>query len=300
MLYDKNEQRWLEHCRSRSYDELLRESRLIAEYRRRRHSRFYTDSQIDQEQAGVIGEIVVAKHFDFDPSPIVLANGSGPVDFRLSDGSTLDVKASWTREIPTKGQHKGGRLMVEKGHVGADIYCFARCFPDDDLGASAVLVGWAGSAQVFAHPPTWEGRGINRMLSHRIPVAKLRPIGELDTRIRTALDARGRERAMYDQLAIEERTDFESTVKYGVRWWPERLMAEVYYNDINLGLIYAATDAQRKRHWHIFKDHKNKPYRNPQAAIKAVIDAHVGNNAPVKLTEKQLSSPSYDRRRRET
>lgn len=300
MLYDRNEQRWLEHSRNRDYNALFRESRLIAEYRRRRHSRFYTDLQIDQEQAGVLGEIAAAVHFDFDPSPIVISDGSGPVDFRLDDGSTLDIKATWERDIPTKGKLKGGRLMVEKGHVGADIYCFARCFPDDDLGASAVLVGWAGAAHVLAHHPTWEGRGINRKHSHRIPVARLRPLDELDTRVRRALDARGRQRDVYSQLPIEERTDFESNVKYGVRWWPDRLMAEVYYNDANLGLIYAATDAQHKRMWFIVKDRANKPYRNPQAAIKAVIDAHIGKNTPVKLTEKQMSSPVYDIGRRKT
>lgn len=267
--------------------------------RRRRHSRAFTDMQIDQEQAGVLGELAVAERFGFDPSPIVLSSGSGPVDFVLPDGSTLDIKASWLRDIPTKGKNQGGRLMVEKGHVNADVYAFAVCHPDAGDGYPVGdLVGWAAAAKIVATPATWEGRGINRMLSHRVPVEGLRAIADLDARVRFNIERAAKATAEHEALPVEQIDDFESGFRYGVRWSPNRSIADVYLNRVHLGIVYKVNDNNGKSWWFVFGDDKNTPYRTAQAAIKSMLDRALGHGKQAKLTDRQRSSPDYDRRQR--
>lgn len=93
--------------------------------------------------------------------------GDGGSDFNVHVGMRLDVKTA-RRPIC---------LLVEKGHVDADIYVLARY---DEATQSAELLGWTWAGKVLAAPVRDFGRGI---INHYIPREKLRPMSALLQRL---------------------------------------------------------------------------------------------------------------------
>lgn len=124
------------------------------------------------EDVGVRGEWEFACFSGIMPK--LQAGGDGGVDFELPVIFTVDVKTS----------RKGDALLVEAGKVKADIYVlahFTEKVEDADGEARPIgeanLLGWTFATHVKSVEPRDTGRGV---VNHRIPVEKLRPMGELE------------------------------------------------------------------------------------------------------------------------
>ena len=120
----------------------------------------------DYELVGLAGEDALADfcggEVDITPRP----NGDGGTDCHIALFFTVDVKTA----------RKAFNLLVEVGKVKADIYVLASY-----ENGTARLLGWEWGRVVASIPPVdIGGFGI---MSHAIPLSKLRPMSELKVRL---------------------------------------------------------------------------------------------------------------------
>jgi hypothetical protein len=147
----------------------------MATKRRQRHERHPSKEDIDDEQAGIVGELRFAERLGLDPTPIATFDGAGGFDFALPSGWSVDVKCSWLTAIeqmsPTsRKRYPNGRLMVLAGHVEAAIYVYGIChYIEANDSCDVQFVGWAWDWQVKAFKTQAIDRQRNqeRMRSHR-------------------------------------------------------------------------------------------------------------------------------------
>lgn len=253
-------------CAARDYDALAVAARDIAVQRRQRHSPRFTKEQIDEEEAGIHGEIAFARAHGYDPRPIVSRSGSGPTDFVLPGGYTCDIKASWNAALST-GKHPNGRLMVEAGHCQADVYVFGVCHVDDDGNVAFEFKGWEFGHVIRKLKPTREGR--YGLLSHRIAAKKLRTMERLERLMVDKLRVAVRLQAEQREAVLETTTTFDGAA-VGVRWAVDRRSASIEIDEKRIGLIYALVRGG-KRVWVDAYDERSKEH----AVVGRAIDAAV-------------------------
>lgn len=142
--------------------------RATAEARTSLHQGKASQRQLSEEYEliGLAGEDALAEfcggEVDITPRP----NGDGGTDCHIALFFTVDVKTS----------RRGIDLLVEAGKVRADIYVAAKY-----ENGRARLLGWEWG-KVVAQVPPYDvcGRGV---ISHCIPLSKLRPMSELKVRL---------------------------------------------------------------------------------------------------------------------
>ena len=111
------------------------------------------------EAVGLAGEGVFAEQTGLVLDEADRPGGDAGYDFILD--LTLDVKTA----------RKPYNLIVEVGHVKADLYALARYVED-----GVEWVGWAWGREVLAAPTRDFGYGV---LSHYVPAEDLRPMEPL-------------------------------------------------------------------------------------------------------------------------
>jgi len=125
----------------------------------------------DYEYVGMVGEAQFAKEFNFKLDKELRPEGDGGKDFSCSLG-TIDVKTA----------RKAFNLIVEEGHVRADIHILAQYNENKE---TATLLGWAYKKEVLDAPKKDFGYGV---INHYIPKNKLRSIESLKQKIGIKVD----------------------------------------------------------------------------------------------------------------
>jgi hypothetical protein len=121
----------------------------------------------DCEFVSLIGEAEFSKVSGQPLDLVRRPGGDGGVDFVVPMRTTIDIKTA----------RKPYYLLVEHGHVTADIYVLAE-YSDDNQ--SARLLGWEKGSVVRASPL----RAFSpKITSHYIARAELRPMADLLRRI---------------------------------------------------------------------------------------------------------------------
>jgi hypothetical protein len=123
------------------------------------------------EYVGMVGEAQFAKEFNFKLDKELRPEGDGGKDFSCSLG-TIDVKTA----------RKAFNLIVEEGHVRADIHVLAQYNENKE---TATLLGWAHKEEVLDAPKKDFGYGV---INHYIPKNKLRPIESLKQELGIKVD----------------------------------------------------------------------------------------------------------------
>lgn len=247
-----------------------------------------------EEWAGVLGEIQFAKEFSLDPSMIPDGDGVGPVDFTLACGLTVDVKTSWWHTINMRADK--GRLMVESGKVGSDVFVFAEARRAGPELAQVRLVGWAWDSEIIAVPAEYKyGK-----TSHRLPRASLHDIPSL--REHSAFWQRQHQIDEDAQMAalIETQESFDGrTIVY--RWWSDRTSVSVEVDGRRVGLVYCASKSGL-REWYDVFDPGKRGHDTPRKALNAVIERVDGRKKPARApreSAKQKAAASGWRQERD-
>lgn len=271
----------------REYDAMMERAREIAERRRRRHHQHPTKFEIDDEEAGIRGEIGFSDLLGLDPTPIVTSDGSGPVDFDLPGGLTCDVKTSWLTAFEKAKQKKTreGHLQVEYGHVKAALYVFAVVDIDPEGREVVEFKGWEFGREIRSYRPVRYGR--LGMQSHRVPAAKLRPMLELarlllDTRDRMARHStdiealRARQREVRRTQPVQTITDLMTGAAYTVQWSPSEQCFELRIDGRVIGVGYSFLN-KGKVVWVDALDFKQKRRRSAAELITDALARHRSN-----------------------
>ena len=120
----------------------------------------------DYELVGLSGEIELGKAIGQSPDYELKPGGDMGIDFMVPLMYSVDVKTA----------NIAGNLLVEIGHVHADIYVLAAYMGD----GRAELLGWAWAGQVLAAPTGEFGYDI---INHFIAKDCLNPMAGLLSRI---------------------------------------------------------------------------------------------------------------------
>lgn len=237
--------------------------------RRQRHSSNLSKQDIDDEEAGVLGEIALAKLFALDPDCIIRSEGSGPVDFVLPGNLRVDIKASWQHELAKAKTKKNreGRLLVEKGKTGADIYIFAVIHVIDEK-PDVEFKGWMRGFAVEFVKPTFEGR--LGKLSHRVPIKLLQPMELLPVLM---YDIQRVQQRMQDEQALattETKREFDGT-SYTMRWAVDRQSASIEVLGKRIGLVYAFFEDGQTVWADLYEPKANKRHKKLITAVAAAL-----------------------------